>query len=272
MTSPASVALLLLALQAAAQASPTEGPAMTAEDAELFLKSAKVLELSHFDTKGVTMPRKATLDDGDRRLHAIFKDVDEYKPIERLQGGEVVMQFRDSYRSEIAAYELDKMLGLGIVPPCVQRRVGSNIGALCLWVEGTMTEWQRRMEKEIDPPDPVAWNNQMSTIKLFQQLIFDIDYKNISNLLIDADFKIYKVDSSRAFRTDTELRNEQVLTRFSRSFLEGLEGLTKDKANSQLKQWLTKAQIKGLIARRDRILELAKERVAAQGEAAVLYP
>jgi hypothetical protein len=36
--------------------------------------------------------------------------------------------------------------------------------------------------------------------------------------------------------------------------------------------WLSRMQIDGLLARRDRILALARERMATWGEDAVLYP
>jgi len=86
------------------------------------------------------------------------------------------------------------------------------------------------------------------------------------------NFKIYKVDSSRAFSTDRNLRREEALTRFSRSFLDAIRKLDPKQVQSQLKPWLSKSQIKGLMARRDRILEIADERIAAHGEDAVLYP
>ena len=245
---------------------------LTGETAEQFLKTAKVLELKEFKTKGVTRPRKATLSDGKITLDAVFKDVDIYKEKEMLEGGEVVFHFRDSYRHEIAAYQLDKLLGLGMVPPCVRRRLGGSVGALCLWVEGTITEWDRLGKGDLPPPDMEAWDRQMMTVRLFLQLIADIDYRNVANLLVDEDFKIYKIDSSRAFAHTLELRDETELTRFSQSVIKALRDLTDDDVKTSLKGWLVKDQIKGLMARRDRILELAEARVAALGEDKVFYP
>jgi hypothetical protein len=210
--------------------------------------------------------------DGERTCAAIFKTINEFDPRKSLGDGQVVLGFRDSYRNEIAAYELDKLLDLGIVPPCVGRTVRNEEGSMCLWVEGTMTEWERTQVRYIKAPDIEDWNRQMYTIRLFLQLIADIDYQNISNLLVDPDFKIYKIDATRAFGTDKELRNEEALERFSRAVLERLRALTLDDAKASLAPWLTKAQIKGVMARRDRILELAERRVREQGENAVLFP
>ena len=109
-------------------------------------------------------------------------------------------------------------------------------------------------------------------MRLFLQLIYDLDYINVSNVLVDPDFKIYKVDSSRAFRVDTELRKPASLTRFSRSVLDALRRLTLNDIETHLGDWLTPAQIKGLMGRRDQILELADQLISERGEEEVLYP
>ena len=272
MVSSLGFVVVALALQAPAPApEPAHGLPLTGIEAEEFLSSAEIIELRKIETRGVTKPRRAVLSDGTRQLRAVFKDVDESALRKTLADGEVIFKFRDSYRHEIAAYELDKLLGLDMVPPCVRRRVAAEVGALCLWVEGAMTEWERQIEHDLEPPDLEKWNEQMHTLRLFLQLTYDLDYKNISNVLVDPDFKIYKIDSSRAFRTDTELRKAASLTRFSRSVLEALRKLDRDDAESRLGAWLTSEQIDGLMARRDLILELADARVAALGEDEVLF-
>jgi hypothetical protein len=265
--------LLALSVQVAEPApAPAHGLPLVGVEAEEFLRNAKIEDVRELDSKGVTRPRLVLLSDGSRTLKAVFKDIDEEKPKKTLADGEIILRFRDDFNHEIAAYELDKLLGLGIVPPCVKRRIHHEVGSLCMWVEGVMTEWERKMELKIDPPDLQDWNNQMHTVRLFLQLIYDIDYKNISNLLVDPDFKIYKIDSSRAFRIDDELRKERSLTRFSRSVVDALERLNPEVAATKLDPWLSKAQIKALMARRDLILELVDRRIAERGEAAVMFP
>ena len=91
-------------------------------------------------------------------------------------------------------------------------------------------------------------------------------------MLVDADFNIYIIDSSRAFRYRHELRSEDSLRQFSRSLLDRLEILTPELLGEHLGGWLTPVQIEALLARRDRIVELAASRVADQGAAAVIYP
>lgn len=247
------------------------GPPLDGEMAEEFLKNADIVSVANFDTKAITRPKKVELVDGDRRCFAVFKTINEYVPRKEFADGGTELQFSDSYKYEIASYELDKLLDLGIVPPAVERRIDGETGSLSLWVEGSMTEWERLKVRDIHPPDTTAWNNQMYTVRLFLQLIYDTDYQNVNNLLVTPDWKIYKIDSSRAFRNHKKLRNEDALERFSRPVLASLRGLTMEELQTRLGPWLSKIQIKSLWVRRGLILDLADHRIAELGEDEVLF-
>ena len=45
--------------------------------------------------------------------------------------------FMESYKAEIAAYKFDRLLGLNMVPPIVERNMNGSNGAAVLWVENT---------------------------------------------------------------------------------------------------------------------------------------
>jgi len=264
--------LPILLATSAARAAPPSGLPLRGKQAEEFLRTAKVVDLREIDSLTASRPERATLSDGHRTLHAIFKSIDDFRSEAQLANGETITNFRDSYYNEIAAYELDKLLGLNIVPPCVRRRVGADPGAMCLWVEGAMTEWDRSEVRHLAPPDLEGWNRQMHTVRLFLQLTYDFDYLNVRNLLIDEHWKIYKIDSSRSFRTVSKLRDPSQLERFSRRLLQSLRDLDVKRARAALGRYLSKPQINALMARRDQILEVAAQRVDERGEAAVLYP
>jgi len=266
-----AAALLLLAAQAGTPAPPPPtGLALTGADAERFLATAAVADLENYESRGITHPRRAVLSDGGLTLRAVFKDIDTTHVREQLSTGQWLLHLEDSYRHEIAAYRLDQLLSLGLVPPCVERHIAGHDGALCLWVEGGMTEAERAKAKLV-PPDVVAFNDLMHDIKLFMQLTWDPDYNNVANVVIGPGWQVYKIDSSRAFRQTGTLRREEALTRFRRSTLQALESLTREPLDEALGPWLDERQVDGLWQRRTRILELARERVAGQGEAAVLY-
>ena len=263
--------VLLVSAVAMADDAPVVGLPLTGEEAVTFLSSAEAVgKPEKFDKVAITEPFRVKLTDGERTLRAIFKDESESYSAFKFGDGTEVLGVKDSYKHEIAAYELDALLGLGVVPPCVERTLFRRTGSLCMWVEEAMDE-ARRLERGPRPPDMDRWNDQMATVQLFQRLINDLDEANIRNLVSDSDFKLYKVDSSMGFHPRRGLRDEDQLTRFSRQLLEALEALDRVAMDERLGPWLSKRERKSLWGRRDRILELADERVAEHGEEAVLY-
>jgi hypothetical protein len=247
------------------------GIPLTGEEAEQFLRTATVVEMRPLKV-GITGPKQALLSDGKRSLRAAWKTVDQHRRgFTELEDGRKEFNFTDSYKYEIAAYELDKLLGLGLVPPAVERKIEGEPGALVLWVEGTITEAERK-KRGRQTPDPEAWNAQMYKVRLLHQLTYNTDYHNNLNVLSDPDFRIYAIDHSRAFRTQRQLLAEKHLERFSRPVLEKLRALDRSLLQAKLDAWLTSQQVEALWARRQRILDLADQLVAERGEARVLYP
>lgn len=262
--------LLLVAAQATGPSTPPTGPPLTGEAAEVFLTSAEVVDIEQYESRGITRPRKVTLSDGSQTHYAQFKDVDILQAKVVLTTGKTVLKLYDTYKHEIAAYQLDKLLGLDMVPPCVERRIRRDTGSLCMWINGAMTETERK-NNNLTPPELQAYNDQMHDIKLFLQLTWDTDYNNISNIMIDGNWKLYKIDSSRAFRIDQTLRRPDALSRFRRSTVQGLRSITRADLDKAMKPWLSPKAIDTLWQRRTLILELVEQRVAERGEAAVLF-
>jgi len=256
----------------AAEENSTVGLALTGPEAVAFLQTAEVVSKPEdFDDRAITSPRRLELSDGKRTLRAIFKDENTlHRGIFRYGDGREVPYVKDSYLHEIAAYELARMIGLEMVPACVERKLFSRKGSLCLWVEDTITEAERK-ERAIDPPDRASFNQQMYDLRLFQQLIADEDFSNIRNILVDRDFRIYKVDSSMAFHPENALIDELDSPVYSRRLLTALESLDREQLEDRLKPSLTSAEMRSLWDRRKRILERARELVAEHGEEKILY-
>ena len=162
------------------------------------------------------------------------------------------------------------MLDLDMVPACVVRKLFNRKGSLCLWVEGAMTESERK-KKDLEPPDRRLFNQQMLTVRLFQQLISDQDFSNIRNILVDDDFRIYKVDSSLAFYPESKLISQLQEPVYSRDLLAALRALDRDELFRRLEPSLTKDQLKSLWERREKILERADKLVKEHGEDKILY-
>jgi hypothetical protein len=239
------------------------------EAVEQFLLKARPTAVRNIG-QGVTLPRRATLVLDGVTHDAAFKTIDEskpgYTPLQR--GGEI--NFQDSWRTEIPAYEVDKIIGLGMVPATVERELNGQRGSLQFWVTSMMPEAER-VKKKITAPDVEAWNQLMFKARLFDNLIYNTD-RHLNNILVTKDFQLRLIDHSRSFRPFDELRAPKDLTRFSRSLLDGIQRLEEKELTTRVGRHLTPFQIRGLLKRRDAILALAKTTAAQKGEAAALYP
>ena len=92
------------------------GLPLRGEEAETFLKTAGIVKRKALG-KGITASDQLTLSDGTRTLKAVWKTIDEFKRgVTSFPGAGVMVDYEDSYRFEIAAYELDKLLGFDLVP------------------------------------------------------------------------------------------------------------------------------------------------------------
>jgi hypothetical protein len=245
---------------------PGGRPGETREQIEEFLRTAKITENKGISV-GITGPRKLTLTDGTITHHAAFKTVNERKPgVTQLQAG-MEVDFKDSWMFEIAAYEVDKLLGLNLVPPTVERVVNGQKGSAQLWIEDNFSEATRLKEKR-PTPDPTAWNQQMWKVRVFDNLVYNID-RNLNNLLITPDWKLCMIDHSRTFKVLPDLKSPKDLTNFSTSLMDALKGLSKETLKQRCGKYLTGAEIDSLLKRRDKILKLYE---AAAKDPSVIYP
>jgi hypothetical protein len=239
------------------------------EAVEQFLVRARMTAIREIG-QGVTRPRRATLELDGVTHFAAFKTIDEsrrgFTPLQR--GGEI--NFQDSWRTEIPAYEVDRIIGLGMVPATVERELVGKRGSLQFWVESMMPEAER-VKKGVRVPDAEAWNRLSFKVRLFDNLIYNTD-RHLNNILVTKDFQVRLIDHSRSFRPFDTLQQPKDLTRFSRSLLEGIQKLEETDLTARVGRLLTPSQIRGLLRRRDAILALARSLVAQKGEAAVLYP
>lgn len=203
---------------------------------------------------GVTKPQRGYLEAGGPVARFAWKALPPGR-----RGG-----FSESYKAEIAAYHLDRLLDLHMVPPVVERTVDGKLGAAVMWIEQTKG-WD--MSKPIQGPEP-RWSRQVSRMKLFDQLIANID-RNQGNLLYDADWHLFLIDHSRAFTTRTSLDGIAVPGIIDRQLWDRIESLTPADLDRDLGAWLTDGERKAVFARRDRMRTAIARMVKDQGAAKV---
>ena len=237
-----------------------------------FLKNAKVIR-TRGTPKGVTAPKRLTLSDGDITHDAVFQAIDDRKMVERLGGGgrqeTTELNFVDSYKYNIAAYELARLLELDhMMPVYVERRWNGQTGSIS-WFVPTLMDESERLKKKLQPPNSTDWNNQMYRMRVFSALVRDTD-RNLTNVLITHQWKVMMIDFSRAFRLQPELLHQVDLGKIDRNLLAKLETLSRDQMRQVTKDWLTNTEIDAVMKRRDSLVAHFKKRVADLGEEKVL--
>ena len=211
---------VLLSSSVLAQDASTLSP----QDIEQFLLTAEIVDARPIG-KGVTNSWRLTLSDGATTHDAAFQSIEVRKKFARV-GRRTEMMFADSYHFNIAAYRLTRLLGLeDMVPVSVERRWRNRPGALTWWIDTAWDESERVAER-LSPPDVPAWSRQAYRMVVFSQLIYDTD-RNRGNLLYTADWNLWLIDFTRAFRLWHELPSAESLVRYEPPLLERLVALDK---------------------------------------------
>jgi hypothetical protein len=157
-----------------------------------------------------------------------------------------------------------------MMPVHVEREWRGRKGALAWWVDDVIMEEGDRLKKKVQVPNPAAWNEQMYRMRVFTQLVADTD-RNVGNILIDRNWRLWMIDFTRAFRHNKTLLSDKDLKKCDRQLLEKLRALTADQVAGATKPYLTSAEIAPLMSRRDLIVAWFDKLAAEKGEAQVLY-
>ncbi|MGB7294876.1 MAG: hypothetical protein WBC70_04740 [Candidatus Aminicenantales bacterium] len=262
----AGVSLLLIPVRLFGE---QESTLLSKEGVRQFLLTAEVIKSEEIG-KGLTHPWRLTLTDGNLTHDASFQDVNIRTQEAGFAGGGRELNFADSYHYNIAAYELARLLGIDdMVPVTVEREWQGKKGSLSWWVDVKMDE-EERLKKGLVPPDTHAWNLQMRKVFLFSQLVYDTD-RNVQNILISEDWKIWMIDFTRAFRTVRKLQDEKVLLKCERTLLDQLRALADNDVTGVAGDHLTKWEIDALMARRKLIVSRFDKLISEKGDAQVLY-
>ncbi len=241
-------------------------------DIESFLREATVVSTKPVG-QGKTGALKVLLERDGIRAHAVFHTIDERRgsatrPV-RLDDGTSIMFFRDSFRGQVAAYELSKLLGMDNVPPAVVREVEGSTGSAVLWIENGIDLFGWREREDSDPSDP-RLHRQMHDMRVFDNLIDNTD-RNSQNIFWNGDFDLWLIDHTRSLSQNRKLLRPDRLTRCSRPLLEALERLDPDQVRQRLEPHLNRFEIKSLLERRDKVVEEIRENIRKQGEDKVLF-
>jgi hypothetical protein len=249
--------LLIASTLAAAQEAPSSVlPWLGSADAIAeYIRGATIQKIEAIPV-GVTKPQRAILAPGGPVGSLVVKDL----PPGRKSG------YWESYRSEIAAYELDRMLELDMVPPTVEKRVNGTMMSAQMFIERCV--WLKELKGQ-QAPDVEAWNRQVHRHRVFDNLIANID-RNAGNLLVHRTpaWHLILVDHSRCFTSTKKMQFP--MTKIDLPLFQRLKALDKPALEARLGRLV--GDLNALLARRDAIVRHFEQLAALKGEAAVFTP
>ena len=242
------------------------------EQWEDFLRTAEVVASKQLSgPKAVTSPWVLTLKKGDVTHRALWKNA------QGRMGG-----FWEGWNYEIAAYRLDKHLGLGMVPPTVERRFRDEKGSCQFWIDDCMSLRDREEKKIKMPPIKIFdWNRATYLQRLWDNLIANED-RHTNQILITPDWRMILIDHSRSFRTSAKFTKSLIYTASSpdgpklmselpRALVDKVKALDFATIRSVVGKYLSDDEIHAVLARRDLILTEIDKLIKINGEDKVLY-
>ncbi|HSA97397.1 MAG TPA: hypothetical protein VLJ16_15205 [Acidobacteriota bacterium] len=270
-----SLAVVLAAAPrpAAAQFRPEEIAQREAK--EQFLLTADIVRSEPIG-EGVTKPFKVYLKKGDVEGKAAWKNP------HGVMGG-----YLEGWQYEIAAYRLDKLIHLNMVPPAVEREFQGKAGALVLWAENKYSLLKVVEDKIRIPAEAVEHTEKMKWLARAWDCLIANEDRTQQNVLYTEDWRMILFDHSRAFRSTKEFcaqlmfgRNgiksssqgtPWLFRRLPRWFVENVRALTFESIKAAVGDTLKDKEIQAILDRRVLLLKEIDDMVKEQGEAAVIY-
>ncbi|MGB8960021.1 MAG: hypothetical protein WCC00_13510 [Candidatus Aminicenantales bacterium] len=242
---------------------------------EEFLRTAEIVRFEEIP-EGVTKPYKLYLKKDGVELKAAWKNP------KGMQFG-----YLEGWQYEIAGYRMDKLLGLNMVPPAVERDFQGKPGALVLWADNkysllkVVEDGIRIPDEARDRVEKMKW-----LTRAWDSLIANED-RTQQNVLYTEDWRTIIFDHSRAFRSGGEFSSRLMygrdgikktatgepflFRRLPRWFVDRIKTLTFENIRAAVGSTLTDKEVKAILTRRDLLLREISEMVKEQGETVVLY-
>jgi len=185
----------------------------------------------------------------------VFKSMDTDPGLESKRRWSRADDRADRHVYDIVAYQLDRILGLEMVPVAVARTLDGEAGTLQYWLPDSFNEGQRRRDGiPLDTPCSIA--AQFNLMNVFDLLIFNVD-RNLGNVLYDARHQVWLIDHSRAFGTARGVPDmlEDARVEITPELAAMLARVTEERLEP-LRPYLNRRQVDALVSRAQALAQL----------------
>jgi hypothetical protein len=234
---------------------------------EQLLATGKIVKIEELPV-GTTRPLKVSINKDNKLYFSVFKSVDvEPKGVTQFRGQKPTLNFADTYRHDRAAYVLDRLLELNMIPVTIIRNVKQKRGVLVDWIPDAISELDRRTG-DLKPEDDRILEDQWAVMRMFDALINNPD-RNLGNQLYTRpDWTLHLIDHTRAFNRSREIPDtyQHAWARIPRRVYDNLKTLDKAQVRKVTRTLLSAAQVQDMLIRRDLIIRKIDLDIAALGE------
>ena len=218
---------------------------------ERFLERAEIKDRKHLEKEGVPL-MILELEHKDMKLQALFG----YAQESAEEAAADNRKTRRMYQNVVAAYRLDRLFDLHMVPVTVLRKVDGTNGAIQIWIQSALDlteieeyEAEDLLEKML--PEIARARAFSGLIGLKKRLKFGVNFLPVTH-------EVKLADNGIAFSEDPDIGD--FLTEgcgpVGEAFLHSLETLEYNNIKDKLGEFLSKEQIEAILKRRDGILEI----------------
>lgn len=237
---------------------------------EKLLTSAEIIRAQEIG-EGVTRPYRLFLMCDSGEMSGCWKN-----PKGMSQG------YLEGWQYEIAAYEMDKLMGLNMIPPTVEREFEGKHGSFQYWISGGMSDLNRS-DKGIEIPKKKIpnWNKRKYLQRAFDSLIGNED-RTQQNIRYTDDWRMILIDHSRSFRSSSKytdhlmygsegIKEQKMIRMLPRGFVEKVKALNYEQICQAVGSYLTEKEIDSILKRKHLLLEEVRKMIEAKGESKFLY-
>jgi hypothetical protein len=198
------------------------------------------------------------LEKKDTKLRALFGAAQETAE----QAAAAGRKGRRLYQHQVAAYKLNREMGLDTVPVTVLRKVDGTQGAVQIWIQGALD--LKELQEYHDFSVLTGMDSQLARARAFTGLIglHVEDRVRQGKLILPVSRRLMMSDNGISFTVEENVEDylPEGCGPVGPSFLHALKTLELAKMKKDLKKLLSAAQIEAVLRRRDDLLQLcAKE-------------